>query len=291
MTKQVQQTIANKKIAFQGVAGAYSHLACQQDYPDFQAIAYNSFIEAFQAVENGDAGIAMIPIENTLGSRVADIHLLLPESPLYIVEEFFLPINHCLIGKKGAKIEDITHVHSHIQGLTQCRNSIKKLGIKPISQADTAGSAKMLVNMDGNNHAAIASAIAAETYDLDILDDNFKDEENNITRFIVLAKEPVEYKHDDGKQFITSVLLETRNIPAALYKCLGGLATEGIDLLKLESYVPIGGTSASFYLEINGHPEDAHVTRALEELDFFTEETRILGTYPRNSFRDFCASL
>ena len=290
MTQIIEQTISNRNIAFQGVDGAYSHLACQQDYPNFTPVAYDSFFDAFHAVERGDAGIAMIPIENTLGSRVADIHLLLPESPLHIVEEFFLPINHCLMVKKGTKITDVTHVHSHLQGLTQCRHKIKKLGLKPVSQADTAGSAKMLVDMD-NNHAAIASSIAADIYGLDILDADFKDEPNNVTRFIVLAKDPIDYDHTNGQNYITSLLLTTRDIPAVLYKCLGGLATEGINLLKLESYVPVGSSSARFYIEINGHPKEENVARALEELNYYTKETRILGNYPRNIFRDNCASL
>ena len=290
MTKIIEQTITNKNIAFQGVDGAYSHLACQQDYSNFTPIAYGSFMDAFHAVERGDVGIAMIPIENTLGSRVADIHLLLPESPLHIVEEFFLPINHCLMAKKGVKISELTHVHSHIQGLAQCRRKIKSLGLKPVSQADTAGSAKMLSDMD-THHAAIASSIAAEIYGLDILDPDFKDEPNNITRFIILSKDPIAYDHADGTPYITSLLLTTRDIPAVLYKCLGGLATEGINLLKLESYVPVGSTSARFYIEMDGHPHHENVARALEELNYYTKETRILGTYPRNVFRDNCASL
>lgn len=285
MTHQVVSTVSNKIIAFQGVEGAYSHLACQHYYPDYTPFAKASFVDAFRTVEQGEAGLAMIPIENTLGGRVADIHLLLPESDLHIVDEFFMPINHCLMGQKGVSLEDITHVHSHPQGLAQCRKTIDKLGLTPIAQADTAGSAKLISTMNDAHNGAIASSLAADIYGLDILDDDFKDEPDNVTRFIVLSKNPVSYDVKDYEQFVTSVILTTRNIPAVLYKCLGAFATEGVDLMKLESYLPVMGTSASFYVEVNGHKNQDNVARALEEIAYFTENIRIVGVYPQHSFR------
>lgn len=285
MTHQVETAVTQKVIAFQGVNGAYSHLACQHYYPDYTPLANVSFLDAFRAVEQGDAGLAMIPIENTLGGRVADIHLLLPESDLHIVDEFFLPINHCLMGHKGASLADITHVHSHPQGLAQCRKTIDKLGLTPVAQADTAGSAKLVSTMDGKHNGAIASSLAAQIYGLDILDNDFKDKSDNTTRFIVLSKSPVSYKIGDYETFMTSIMLTTRNIPAVLYKCLGAFATEGVDLMKLESYLPVTGTSASFYVEINGHKDQENLARSLDEVAYFTEDMRILGVYPQHIFR------
>lgn len=285
MTQQVKDTITHKTIAFQGVMGAYSHLACTQGYGDYTPLPCDSFAHAFDAVKQGKAGLAMIPIENTLGGRVADIHLLLPEYDLHIVDELFLPINHCLMAKQGVDLADITHVHSHPQGLAQCRKTIAKLGLTPMPQADTAGSAKWLAEQGSNTDGAIASPLASEIYGLNILDSEFKDSAQNITRFIVLAKTPVGYDGADNGDYMTSIMLSTRNIPASLYKCLGAFATESVNLLKLESYLPVTGTNASFYMEISGHADNENVKRALAEVAYFTEDLKILGTYPQSAFR------
>jgi prephenate dehydratase len=275
-----------RKIAFQGKPGAYSHTACVTAFPKLEPLPCPTFAEAFKAVEAGRADMAMIPIDNSIAGRVADIHHLLPRSPLSIVAEHFIPVRHCLLGVSGAKISDIKTVYSHIHALPQCRKIIAKLGLKPVVFEDTAGSAQKVAEMNDIYHGAIASELAAKLYGLKILKRNIEDEAGNTTRFIVLAKSAKKHPQQKGKKYLTSLIFEVRNIPAALYKALGGFATNGINITKLESY--LGGNrfqSASFYCEVEGHPDAPGFCHALEELKFFAAHIRMLGTYPTHSYR------
>ena len=274
------------KIAFQGKHGAWSHTACITAFPDLEPLPCPTFADTFMAVETGKADMAMIPIDNSIAGRVADIHHLLPKSPLSIIAEHFVPVRHCLLGIKDAKISDIKTVYSHVHALPQCRKIITELGVKQVVFEDTAGAAEKISKMNDVNHGAIASAMAAQIYGLKILKKNIEDEDGNTTRFIVLTKSSKKPPKQKGKKYLTSIIFEVRNIPAALYKALGGFATNGINLNKLESYLKGNKfQSASFYCEVDSHPEDLGFEHALDELQFFAANIRILGTYPTHPYR------
>lgn len=268
-----------KKISFQGAYGAYSDIACRTMYPDMETVPCITFAEAFQCVIDGDADLAMIPVDNTLAGRVADVHHLIPTSGLYIIGEHIQPIHHNLLGLRGAKIEDIKIVHSHIHAIPQCRKLVKSLGVETNVQADTAGSAKNIIALGDPSHAAIASSLAAEIYGLDILQSNIEDASHNTTRFLVFSKVPCDH-FAEKSEIKTSLTFEVRNIPAALYKAMGGFATNNVQMTKLESYVGAEFKVAFFYAEILGHPDDDNIKLALEELSFFAKDMRILGSYP-----------
>ncbi len=276
-------------ITFQGAPGAYSDLACRQVHPSMTTLPMPSFEETFGAVSDGRAALAMIPIENSVAGRVADIHQLMPASPLHIVAEHFQRVNHHLLAPKGATIEGLKTVRSHVHALSQCRKLIAQLELVPVVHADTAGAAADVAKSDDATSAAIASALAAEIYRLDSLKANIEDAEHNTTRFIVLAKEPIDPDPGDGP-VITSFLFRVRNIPAALYKALGGFATNGVNMTKLESYMVGGNFSATgFYADVEGHPDQRAVALALEELDFYSSEVKVLGVYPAHPYRSGAA--
>ncbi|MEM7405599.1 MAG: prephenate dehydratase [Pseudomonadota bacterium] len=276
---------SNNKIAYQGVPGAYSHKACVEAYPDMEPFACESFEDAFAAVTGGAASLAMIPIENTVGGRVADIHHLLPDSGLYIINEHFQSVQHQLLGLPDARLENLTTVTSHVQALSQCRHLIAELGLKPVQSADTAGAAKALAENGDANVAAIASALAGEIYGLKVLRSRIEDRIGNTTRMVVMSRQRQEPDPRDGP-CMTSLVFQVRSVPAALYKALGGFATNGINITKLESYITDSSfTVAQFYIEFDGHPSERHVDLALEELQFFSTKTKLLGTYPANPFR------
>jgi prephenate dehydratase len=248
-----------RRIAFQGEPGANSHLAIAEAYPDCEAVPCATFEDAFALISAGEADLGMIPVENSLAGRVADIHHLMPDSGLHIVAEHFMPVRHQLLGIKGARIEDIKTVESHVHALGQCRKIIRKLGIKP--------------------------RLAAEIYALDTLAEDVEDEAHNTTRFIVLARD-AKWARSGGGPVITTFLFRVRNVPAALYKALGGFATNGVNMSKLESYMVEGNFFATqFYADVEGHPEDRNLVLALEELAFFSKEMKILGVYPAHAFR------
>ncbi|WP_374652374.1 prephenate dehydratase [Dongia sp.] len=277
--------MTNNTIAFQGLPGAYSNLACRAAFPDMTVLPCPSFEDMFAAVHEGRARLAMVPIENSVAGRVADIHHLLPDSGLHIVAEHFQRVNHQLLGIKGARLADIKTASSHIQALSQCRNNLRALGIKPVVHADTAGAAADLAQRGDAHTAAIASSLAAEIYDLDILKPDMEDAAHNTTRFVVMAQEPIDPDPAKGP-IITSFVFRVRSVPAALYKALGGFATNGINITKLESYMLDGHfSSTQFYADIDGHPDQRAVRLALEELSFFSREVRILGVYPASGFR------
>jgi len=275
----------NPVIAFQGVLGAYSHLAARGAFPAMEPLPCPTFQDAFAAVEEGRAGLAMIPIENSLGGRVADIHHLLPESNLFIIGEYFQPVHHCLLVPKGGSFETVKEARSHEQALAQCRNTLRELKIKPVIAADTAGAAQDVAKLNDPSIAAIASTLAAETYGLDILRPRIEDRIGNVTRFIVMSRTRIEPDPRSGP-CLTSFVFTVRSVPASLYKSLGGFATNGVNMIKLESYISVGDDSrARFYAEIEGHPADKSVDQAMEELQFFTTKIKLLGTYRQADYR------
>jgi len=274
-----------RKIVFQGEPGANSHIACREAYGDFEAVPCPTFEDAFAAVVAGDADLAMIPIENSVAGRVADIHHLMPISGLHIVAEWFLPIRNQLMAPNGAKLGEIKTVESHIMALGQCRNFLRKLGVKTMVGADTAGSAREVAERGDRTRAAIASRLAAEIYGLDILAEDIEDESHSTTRFIVLSREDKRVEPGNGL-VITTFVFQVRNIPAALYKALGGFATNGVNMTKLESYMLEGNFFATqFYADVEGHPDDRNLALALEELGFFSSQLKILGVYAAHPFR------
>ena len=274
------------RIAYQGEPGAYSHLACVKYYPDMEPLACHSFEDAFSAVAEGAAQKAMIPVENTLAGRVADIHYLLPESHLRIEAEKFLPINHHLMAARGASLQTVKHAHSHIMALGQCRRSLHRLGIGSSHAQDTAGAARMIAARADPEHAAVASSLAAQIYGLEILARNIEDAEHNTTRFLVMTRDAPIPAFDPDTAWVTTFVFRVRNVPAALYKALGGFATNGVNMTKLESY-QLGGsfTATRFYADVMAHPEDPALVLAMEELGFFSEEIKMLGTYAADPFR------
>jgi prephenate dehydratase len=274
------------KIAFQGALGAYSHLACIAAYPDMDPVSHDTFAQAFTAVEDGDAELAMIPIENTLGGRVADIHHLLPESSLYIIGEHFQPVRHSLLAPAGATLDTLKTVASHEQGLAQCRDLIRELGVEPMDFGDTAGAAKEAAERNDPTFGAIASELAGEIYGLEVLRSRIEDRLGNTTRFVIMCRRAVEPDPRDGPS-MTSIVFQVRSVPGALYKSLGGFATNMVNITKLESYIIDSSfTVAQFYAEFDGHPSDPGVANALEELQFFCTTLKRLGTYPKNTYRE-----
>jgi prephenate dehydratase len=271
-------------VAFQGLPGAYSHMAATKLFPSMDVLPCAAFEDAFAAVREGRALYAVLPIENSVAGRVADIHHLMPDSGLHIIDEFFLKVSHHLLVAPGAKLENIKIVRSHVHALGQCRKFIKEHGLKAIVHADTAGAAAELAEHRDPTEAAIASELAGRFYNLESLRANIEDEAHNTTRFLVMAREAVVPRK--AVETVTTFVFRVRNVPAALYKALGGFATNGINMTKLESY-QVDGTfvAARFYADVEGSPEDPALARALEELAHFTHELKILGTYPAHPYR------
>ena len=273
------------KIAFQGEQGAYSDLVCRLTYPDMEPFPRSSFEDAFAAVETEQATLAMIPIENSIASRVADIYYMLPHTHLHIIGEMFLRVNHCLLAPKGASVSSLKTVSSHPQALAQCRRTVSELGLEPVSTLDTAGAARQIAERNDPSAAVIASSLAGQIYGLECLRTNIEDAEHNITRFIVLSRESL-VPDQSAPSVVTSFMFRVGNVPAALYKALGGFATRGINLTKLESYV-IGSRFevARFYAEIEAHRYDSNVRGAFDELSLFAPEVKLLGIYPAHEYR------
>ncbi len=274
-----------QRVAFQGEPGAYANLAAREALPHAQAVPCPTFEDAVEAVRSGATDLCIIPVENSLHGRIADIHHLLPDAGLYIVGEHFLRIRHQLLGVKGAKLEDIRTVMSQGPALGQCRKIIRDMKLIAQNWHDTAGSARYVAETRDRSVAAIASALAGETYGLDILKADVEDEAHNMTRFLIMAREPDDAPND-GARIVTTFVFRVRNVPAALYKAMGGFATNGVNMTKLESY-QLGGSfnATQFYADIEGHPEDRAVRLALEELQFFTSKLTVLGVYKAHEFR------
>lgn len=267
-------------IIFQGVPGAHADLACRQAYPYYESKAVASFDEAVRAVENGDASLCLIPFENSHAGRVAEIHNLLPQTKLHIVGEYFLPVAHHLLAPKNASLKTIKTVYSHPQALMQCREHVHKLKLQSESFSNTAAAAKAVSEWNDPSKAALGSSLAAELYGLQILKPNMHDADDNTTLFIALAREPSDPDIADG-MVLTSLFFSARNIPAALYKALGGFATNQVNLIKIESYIPSGKSkNAQFFVTFEGHPNSRNVQLAMEELGFFCKKVKVLGVYP-----------
>ena len=275
-----------EKIAYQGHPGAYSDLACRKARPDLLPLSCPTFGEAMTAVTDGRAAYAMIPIDNVLAGRVADIHRLLPQKKLKIVGEHFLPVRHCLLGTADADMNNITEIYSHIHALPQCEKLINTLGAKPVVYGDTALSAKYIAEQNNPQLAAIASTAAAEHYGLTILAHDVQDHAHNVTRFLILAKTADAPEYTPDGRYVTSLLFRLRSLPAVLYKCLGGFATNSINLTKLESYMVDGDfNAAQFYCDVEAHKDDPRMAFALEELAFYTDSIEIFGTYAAHPYR------
>ncbi|MEO0729707.1 MAG: prephenate dehydratase [Pseudomonadota bacterium] len=273
------------RISYQGEAGANSHVACQHVFPNMVPVPCATFEDALQATQSGDADYAMIPLENTLAGRVADVHLLLPAATLYIIGEYFLPIQYDLMAPHGATRAGIKNVYSHVHALGQCRRIIRELGARAHVSSDTAGAAREVSEAGDVHSAALAPPLAADHYDLTVLDRAVADDVRNTTRFVILGSQPEDADADAG-DCVTTFIFRVRNVPAALYKGLGGFATNGVNMTKLESYQIDGAFTATvFYADIEGHPDDRNVRLALEELSFFSSEVRILGTYLASPYR------
>ena len=275
-----------RTIAYQGEPGANSHIICAEAFPDWTPLPCPTFEDAFAAVTEGRARRAMIPIENSLAGRVADIHHLIPTSPLHIVAEHFLPIHFQLMVLPGTPVGALTSVHSHVHALGQCRRIIRRLGLKAVVAGDTAGAAREVAEGGDPSRAALAPAMAAEIYGLDILERDVEDAAHNTTRFVVFSPD-AEPAAAGAEPCVTSFVFRVRNIPAALYKALGGFATNGVNMTKLESYMMEGEfTATQFYAEVDGHPDDPGLTRALDELGYFSRELRVIGSYKAHPFRE-----
>ena len=273
------------KVAFQGEKGAYSHLACLEVFPNADAIACSTFEEAFKLAQHNSEYKIVIPIENSLAGRVADIHYLIPKYKLQIHAEHFQKVTHNLLGIKGSKIKDIKTVRSHLQAIGQCSNMISENKLKPIISADTAGSAKFISKKKDKTDSAIASVLAAKIYGLEIIKSKVEDEYGNVTRFFIMGKE-TKYPERKDKKYITSCIFKLKSIPAALYKALGGFATNGVNLCKLESFsVKNTFDQVNFYIDIEGHIEESSLQKALEELGFHTQKLDVLGVYEAHQFR------
>ena len=274
------------KIAYQGERGANSHIACLEVYPDYEPIACRTFEDVIAMVESDDAQLAMIPVENTIAGRVGDIHHLLPATSLHMIGEHLMRIRFQLMTLPGTKIDEVERAYSHVMALGQCRNFLRGHGIQAHTAADTAGAARQVSERGDPKAAAIAPALAATEYGLEILVHDIEDAAHNTTRFVIMAPEPLDIGPEDGPA-MTAFLFQVRNIPSALFKALGGFATNGVNMTKLESYQIEGSFSASqFYAEIEGHPNDRSVQLALEELGFFSNSLKILGVYPRHPARE-----
>ena len=277
------QTINN--FAFQGVNGAYSEQAGKNVFPHASSVACPTFEDMFSCVRDGKADIALVPIENSQAGRVADTQRLIPDSELNIIGEYFLEVRHNLLAVPGTKISDIKRIHSHEQGIAQCRNKIIALNKEMIVATDTAGSAKKISELKSNEDAAIASVLASEIYNLDILENDFQDSKHNVTRFLIMSKKTSNIDSSE-KNLLTTLVFVVRSIPASLYKCLGGFASNGVNITKLESYIHSQGFDvAQFYVDFEGHPDQVSVKLALEEMKFFCKEIKILGVYKKSDFR------
>jgi len=276
---------ASQIIAFQGVPGAYSDLACREAYPEMTTLYYPSFEDVLDSVNGGQTALAMIPAENSVAGRVAEIHHLLPHTKLHIIAEHFQRVNHQLLALKEATIEGLKTIHSHVHALSQCRKLIRELGLEAVVCADTAGAAAEVAEGGDKTQAAIASFLAGEIYGLETLRSNIEDAEHNTTRFLVLAREPFDPDPAKGA-VITSFVFYVRNVPAAVYKALGGFATNGVNMTRLESFMTDGTfTQAQFYADIEGHPDEAAVKLAFEDLNHYSREVKILGSYYAHPFR------
>jgi prephenate dehydratase len=275
---------SRKKIAFQGELGANSHIACRDVYPDYEAVPFQTFDEGFAALENGTVDLAMLPVENSTAGRVADIHHLLPQFKVHIIGEYFLPVRHQLLALPGVSLDEIATVHSHPQALDQCRSAIRTMALTAVAELDTAGAARMVAQTGDRSRAALASRLAADVYGLQILRENVEDTDHNTTRFVILSTDDLRAANGVGP-IVTTFMFNVRNLPAALYKALGGFATNGVNMTKLESYMVRGEfTATQFLADIEGHPDEPSVGRALEELAFFAD-FRILGVYRASPFR------
>ncbi|ACA16118.1 Prephenate dehydratase [Methylobacterium sp. 4-46] len=275
-----------RTISYQGEPGANSHIICAEAYPDWTPLPCPTFEDAFAAVADGSADLGMIPIENSIAGRVADIHHLLPASGLHIVGEQFLPIHFQLMALPGADPEALRSVHSHVHALGQCRKVVRRRGLKPVVAGDTAGAAREVAQIGDPTRASLSPRLAAEIYGLTIVEQDVEDEAHNTTRFVVVAREPSVPPPESGP-CVTSFVFRVRNLPAALYKALGGFATNGVNMTKLESYMVEGQfTATQFYAEVDGHPEEPPLRRALDELAYFSRELRLIGTYPAHPFRE-----
>lgn len=278
--------MATDKITYQGERGSNSHIACLEVFPDYEPVACRTFEDVIALVEGGEAKLAMIPVENTIAGRVGDIHHLLPSTSLHMIGEHLMRIKFQLMGLKGTKIDEIERAYSHVMALGQCRGFLRKHQIQARTAADTAGAARQVSERGDKTAAAIAPALAADEYGLDILAHDIEDASHNTTRFVIMAPEPLDIGPEDGPA-ITAFLFQVRNIPSSLYKALGGFATNGVNMTKLESYQIEGSFAASqFYAEIEGHPDQRSVQLALEELGFFSNSLKILGVYPRHPARE-----
>ena len=277
--------MSSRIIAYQGEPGANSHTACADLYPDWETLPCASFEDAFAAIKDGTADLGMIPIENSLAGRVADIHALMPNAGLHIIGEYFLPIHFQLMAIPGARIEDLRSVHSHVHALGQCRKIIRRLSLTAHVAGDTAGAAREVAEWQDPSRAALAPNMAAGLYGLDILERDVEDAAHNTTRFVVLSRTAALPERGSGPM-VTTFLFRVRNVPAALYKALGGFATNAVNMTKLESYMVEGEfTATQFLADVDGHPDDPGLRLALEELSFFSREVRVLGTYPAHPFR------
>ena len=275
----------DKIIAYQGEPGANSHIACSDVYPDWTPLPCATFEDALAAINDGSATLGMIPIENSIAGRVADIHQLMPQSGLHIVAEYFLPIHFQLLALKGTRIEQLKSVHSHVHALGQCRKIIRKLGLTAHVAGDTAGSAREVMEWKDPTKASLATKLAGEIYGLEVLASDVEDEKHNTTRFVVLSKTP-QWASPGTGPVVTSFIFRVKNLPAALYKALGGFATNGVNMTKLESYMIDGQfTATQFLADVEAHPDEPPLKRALEELGYFSEEVRILGVYPSALWR------
>ncbi len=274
-----------ENFSFQGINGAYSELAGKNIFPEADSLACATFEEMFQTVKEGKANVAIVPIENSQAGRVADTQRLIPDSDLKIVKEYFLEVKHNLLVAPGTKMSDIKRIYSHEQGIAQCRKKIIELNKEMIIVADTAGAAKKITELNSKEDAAVASELSSRIYNLEILESNFQDSSTNVTRFLVMASKMNPPDPNDDN-LITTLVFTVRSIPASLYKCLGGFASNGVNITKLESYVhPQGFDVAQFYIDFEGHPEQTSVKLALEEMKFFCKNMNILGVYKKSEFR------
>lgn len=269
-------------IVFAGIAGANGDLVCRKQYPYMEPVAVPEFEDVFAAVQSGDAALGVIPIENSQAGRVAEIHNLLPNTELHIISESFFRVEHQLFGIKGAKLEDIKEVYSHTQALMQCRRTIRQLGLEPVMHPDTALAGRDIAKWGDKSKGAICSELAGALYGLELLKRNVEDDSRNHTLFVTISREPVD-PDPEKEHVLTSILFTVRSIPAALYKCLGGFATNGVNLVKLESYIAQATGSAQFFITLEGHPRERRVQLALEELGFFSQKTKVLGVYPADN--------
>jgi len=277
---------ASNTIAFQGYLGANSHIAIKACFPKMTPLPCVRFEDAFEAVQKGKAKLAMIPVDNSIAGRVADIHHILPQSGLHIIGEHFMPVTYHLLAVPGATLKTLKRVESHVQSLSQCAKFIRKHKLTPVVSADNAGAAKDVAERGDKTVAAIAPPLAAKIYCLKTLASRIEDADHNTTRFLIMSKTPLKTNAKKGGPYVTSFVFRLRSVPAALYKALGGFATNGVNMTKLESYM-IGGkfSAAQFYADVDGHPDDVALRHALEDLRFYSKEVIILGTYPAHPYR------